>query len=177
VVGILKKFGPADNTRKHLHAGRGNRNSAIFCLTPSGLIPIESAYTCKGTVGRQKEQDMGIKNLSEDVVLVDLPSDKAKRAEVLKAVNDIVSNKSDRDIIMDFSGVEIINSWNISNLLILQGLLEASGHKLVLCNVGTVTRCIFVVAGLTDVFTFADNRAAALKAISKAGLPANTPSQ
>ncbi len=120
---------------------------------------------------------MGIKNLSKNVVLVDLPCDGARRAEELKAVNDVVSNKSDSDMIVDFLGVEIINSWNISNLLILQGLLEASGHKLVLCNVGTVTRCIFVVAGLTDVFTFADNRSAALEAISKAGLPANTPSQ
>ncbi len=117
---------------------------------------------------------MGIKNLSEDVVLVDLPSDKAKRAEVLKAVNDIVSNKSDRDIIMDFSGVEIINSWNLSNLLILQGLLDDSGHTLVLCNLSTVTKCIFVVAGLSDVFTFADNRPAALEALGKADLSAST---
>ena len=117
---------------------------------------------------------MGIKNLSEDVILVDLPSDGPKREEVLKAVNDVVSNKSDSDIIMDFSGVEIINSWNISNLLILQGLLAESGHKLVLCSVGTVTKCIFVVAGLADVFTFADNRSAALEAVGKASTTTKT---
>ncbi len=120
---------------------------------------------------------MAITNLSEDVVLVDLPSDGAERADVLNTVNDVVSNKSDSDIILDFSGVEIINSWNISNLLILQNLLAESEHKLVLCNVSTVTKCIFVVAGLSDVFTFADNRSAALEAVGKANLSANTPSQ
>ena len=118
---------------------------------------------------------MGIKNLSEDVVLVDLPSDKAKRAEVLKAVNDVVSNKSDRDIIMDFSGVEIINSWNISNLLILKSLLDESQHKIVLCNLSTVTKCIFVVAGLSEIFTFADDKPAALEALGKANMSAHTP--
>ncbi len=117
---------------------------------------------------------MGIKNLSEDVVLVDLPPDGAKRAEVLKAVNDVVSNKSDSDIIMDFSGVEIINSWNISNLLILRSLLDDSEHTLILCNLSTVTKCIFVVAGLSEIFTFADNRPAALEALGKANLSANT---
>lgn len=117
---------------------------------------------------------MGIKNIAEDVVLVDLPRDKAKRAEVLKAVNDVASNKSDRDMIMDFSQVEIINSWNISNLLILQGLLDNSGHTLILCNLSTVTKCIFVVAGLSEIFTFADNRPAALEALGKANLSANT---
>ena len=120
---------------------------------------------------------MTIKNLSEDVVLVAVPCDGAKRAEVLNAVNDGASKKSNSHIIMDFSGVEVINSWNISNLLILQNLLEKSGHKLVLCSVATVTKCIFVVAGLGDVFTFADNKSAALEAISKANVAANTHNQ
>jgi len=118
---------------------------------------------------------MTIKNLSEDVVLVAVPCDGTKRAEVLNAVNDGAGKKSESHIIMDFSGVEVINSWNISNLLILQNLLEKSGHELVLCNVATVTKCIFVVAGLSDVFTFADNKSAAMEAIGKASLSASTP--
>lgn len=126
---------------------------------------------------RLKEQNMTIKNLSEEVVVVAVPCDGAKRAEVLNAVNDDAGKKSDSHIIMDFSGVEVINSWNISNLLILQNLLEKSGHKLVLCNVATVTKCIFVVAGLSDVFTFADNKSAAMEAIGKASLSASTPNQ
>jgi anti-anti-sigma regulatory factor len=76
---------------------------------------------------------------------------------------------------MDFSGVEIINSWNISNLLSLRGLLDESGHTLILCNLSTVTKCIFVVADLSDIFTFADNRPAALEALGKPDLSASTP--
>ena len=120
---------------------------------------------------------MTIKNLSEDIVLVAVPCDGAKRAEVLNAVNDGASKKSDSHIIMDFSGVEVINSWNISNLLILQNLLEKSGYKLVLCGLATVTKCIFVVAGLSDVFTFADNKSAAMEVIGKESLSASTPNQ
>ncbi len=126
---------------------------------------------------RLKEQSMKIKNLSEDVALVAVPCDGAKRAKVLTAVNDRASKKSDSHIIMDFSGVEVINSWNISNLLILQNLLEKSGYKLVLCGLATVTKCIFVVAGLSDVFTFADNKSAAMEVIGKASLSAGTPNQ
>ncbi len=110
-------------------------------------------------------------------MLVDLPSDGPRRAEELKAVNEVVSNKSDSNIIMDFSGVEIVNSWNISNLLILQNLVAESGHKLVLCEVGTVTKCIFVVAGLSDIFTFADSRFEALEAIGNTNSSTNTRSQ
>jgi anti-anti-sigma regulatory factor len=120
---------------------------------------------------------MGIKNLSEDVILVDLPSDGPRRADELKAVNETVSNKCDCDVIIDFSKVEIINSWNISNLLILRSLLQDSGHQLILCNVTTVTKCIFVVAGLNEVFVFADNQPAALAAIQSKNSPTSTHSQ
>ncbi len=120
---------------------------------------------------------MGIRNITEDVILVDLPKEGQRRSDELKAVNEVVSNKNDSDVLMDFSRVEILNSWNISNLLILQNLLSESGHKLVLFGVSTVTKCIFVVAGLSAAFTFTENKAAALEAVGKAGSPADTPSK
>ncbi|MFH1717902.1 MAG: STAS domain-containing protein [Planctomycetota bacterium] len=116
---------------------------------------------------------MGIQNVSEEIILIDLPHDGAKRADELKTVNEIVSKKNDCHVIVDFSNVEIINSWNISNLLILRGLLQESGHQLILCGVATVTKCIFVVAGLSDVFVFTDDRPAALEAIRNAEAPAS----
>ena len=108
---------------------------------------------------------MSIENVSEDITLIDLPHDGASRADELKLVNEMVSKKNDNHVIVDFSNVEIINSWNISNLLILRDLLKESGHQLILCGIATVTKCIFVVAGLSDIFVLADDRAAALKAI------------
>lgn len=110
---------------------------------------------------------MGIDNITEDVILVKLPSRQERRSEELKAVNEVVSNKNDCDILMDFSNVEIMNSWDISNLLILQNLLSEAGHKLVLFGVNTVTKCIFVVAGLSEAFTFFDNKTDALEVVGK----------
>jgi anti-anti-sigma regulatory factor len=115
---------------------------------------------------------MGITNLSEDIILVVLPSDRSERADELKNLNETVTDKCQCDVIVDCSNVEIINSWNISNLLILRGILEDAGRKLILCSVSTVTRCIFVVAGLSEVFVFADDRSAALDIIRRTESPA-----
>ena len=112
---------------------------------------------------------MGIKNLSKDVLLVVLPPKNPKIAHELKAVNEAVSKKKgNRDVVIDFSRVEIINSSNISNLLILYNLLQNSGHRLILCNVATVTKCIFVVAGLDEVFEFVDGQPTALVTVQHA---------
>ena len=114
---------------------------------------------------------MGIQNLSENIILLTLPSDGPERADELKNLNEIISDKCHCDVIIDFSSVEIINSWNISNLLILRGMLEDAGRKLILCNTSTITKCIFVVAGLSEIFVFTDDRSAALEAIRDTGSP------
>lgn len=105
------------------------------------------------------------------MILVELPPDSLKIAEELKAVNETISKNGGCDIIVDFSRVEIINSSNISNLLILRSLLQRSGRQLILCNVATMTKCIFVVAGLNEVFVFADNKSAAMAAVQSANSP------
>ena len=108
---------------------------------------------------------MGIRNLSENIIVAELPSDGPERADELKSLNETISNNDQFDVIIDFSKVEIINSWNISNLLILRSMLEDAGRKLILCNISTITKCIFVVAGLSEIFIFADDRSAALASI------------
>jgi len=118
---------------------------------------------------KSKEEEMGIKNLSKDALLVELPSKSPKIAMQLKAVNETVSKNGSCDVIIDFSRVEIINSANISNLLILNNMVQNSGHRLIFCNVATVTKCIFVVAGLNEVFEFVDNKSKALATVEQAG--------
>ena len=118
-----------------------------------------------------KESEMGIQNLSENIILVELPTDQSERADELKKLNETISNKCQYDVIVDIYNVEIINSWNISNLLILRDMLEDAGRKLILCNINTLTRYIFVVAGLSEVFVFADNRPAALADIRDTDSP------
>jgi len=114
---------------------------------------------------------MGIRNLSENIIVAELPSDGPERADELKNLNETISNNDQFDVIIDFSKVEIINSWNISNILILRDILEDAGRKLILCNISTVTKCIFVVAGLSDIFTFTDDKSDALAAIRDTDSP------
>ena len=139
-------------------------DTTIFYLTPPKLIPIQPSNTQKD-IDNWKESEMGIRNLSENIIVAELSSDGPERANELKKLNETISNKCQYDVIVDFFKVEIINSWNISNLLILRGMLEDAGRKLIICNISTVTRCIFVVAGLSEIFVFADDRSAALAAV------------
>ena len=108
---------------------------------------------------------MGIRNLTQDIILVELPSEASQRADELKVVNETVGANCNCDVIVDLSSVEIIHSWNISNLLILRGLLEGAGRQLILCSVTTLTKCIFRVAGLSDVFVFAKDASAAQEVV------------
>ena len=108
---------------------------------------------------------MGIQDELENVIYVELPSGGIQIGDELKALNDVVTNRDDCDVIVDFSKVEIINSSNISKLLILRGLLQDKGRQLIFCGMSTVTRCIFVVAGLAEVFVFIDDKSDALAAV------------
>jgi anti-anti-sigma regulatory factor len=110
---------------------------------------------------------MGMKKISDDVLLVELPSKSPGIANELKAVNEVASKEDNCDIIIDFAAVEIINSSNISNLLILHNLQQGKGRRLILCSLATVTKCIFVVAGLNEVFSFADDRASAMATVEQ----------
>ena len=119
---------------------------------------------------------MGIRNLTQDIILVELPSEASQRADELKQVNETVGTQRNCDVIVDLSSVEIIHSWNISNLLILRGLLQDAGRQLILCSVTTLTRCIFRVAGLSDVFVFAEDRSAAQEMIRNSKAAASSKS-
>jgi len=108
---------------------------------------------------------MGIQNFSENVTLVDLPFKEPGIAEELKHINEIISNRNDWDVIIDFFRVEIINSTSIGNLIILRDMLGEYGRQLILCNVAIVTKYIFTVAGLNELFEFVDDKSTALSAI------------
>lgn len=120
---------------------------------------------------------MGIQNLSEDVLLADLPSEELQIGNELKSLNEMVSTRSDCDVVVDFSKVEIVTSSDISNLLALRVLLREHGRQLILCSVSVRTKGIFTVAGLDAIFEFADDKHAALAAMQHAkGKPTHAPS-
>jgi len=111
---------------------------------------------------------MELTKLSDTVAYLELPPEPRIR-NVLDSVNEQVSEKCECDIILDFSFVEVLTSVSISNLITLQNWLKGGGYRLTLCEVAVVTKCIFDVAGLIPVFTFAPDKDAALQSLKKTG--------
>jgi len=105
---------------------------------------------------------MGIKRLADHTLLVELSLERQIRDEI-ESVTEIIYNCGDCDVIMDFSSVNIITSTSISGLLTLRKLLTDRGRRLVFCNVAALTKGIFKVTGLDEIFEFADDKSAALE--------------
>ncbi len=103
---------------------------------------------------------MGVQNWSDDVILSELHRE-PQLEEELKTVIDIVKDRGDCDVILDFSDVDIITSPSLSKLLKLRQSLIDCGHRLIFCNVGEFTRSAFKVTGLDGLFELVDNRSAA----------------
>ena len=107
---------------------------------------------------------MGLQNWSEDIILVDLPPEPGLGDE-LKTATDISRDRGDCDVVVDFSGVDIVTSSSLSKLLKLRKLLADCGHRLVFCNVAPATRGIFTVTGLDGIFEVADDKFVALASL------------
>jgi anti-anti-sigma factor len=107
---------------------------------------------------------MGIQDWSDDVVLVDLPQE-PNMGDELKNVTEIVRDRGNCDVVVDFSDVDIITSSSLSKLLKLRKLLADCGHRLIFCNVAPATKGIFTVTGLDGVFELADDKFVALASL------------
>jgi len=104
---------------------------------------------------------MGIQNWSDNIILVDLPSEPLMGDEI-KTVTDIVRDRGDCDVVMDFSGVDIITSSSLSKLLKLRKMLLDWDHQLVFCNVAPGTKGIFTVTGVEGIFKVVEDKFVAL---------------
>lgn len=107
---------------------------------------------------------MGIQNWSEGIILVNLAPE-PQLSEELDAVTDIVSKAGNKNIVIDFSKVEIITSSSLAKLLKLRKLLVETNHKAVFCGVSVKTKAIFLVTGLETVFEFVDDQFSALASL------------
>ena len=107
---------------------------------------------------------MGIQRWSEDVILVDLPRGWEENNE-LQTVIEMGHPKSDSNIVIDFSNVDIVGSTTFARLLELRQMLLDSGHKLVLCGLSPATKGVFSIARLDSVFEFVEDRFAALASL------------
>ncbi len=104
---------------------------------------------------------MGIQNWSENIILVDMPAE-PQMGDELKTVTDIVKDRGDCDVVLDFSNIDIITSSSLSKLLKLRKTLVDWDHQLIFCNVAPATRGIFAVTGLEGIFKVVDDKFIAL---------------
>jgi len=107
---------------------------------------------------------MGIQDWAEDVVLVDLPQE-PQMGDELKTVTEMVRDRGDCDVVIDFSSVDIVTSSSLSKLLRLRKLMTDCEHQLLFCNVAPATRGIFTVTGLDGVFEIVDDKFIALASL------------
>jgi anti-anti-sigma factor len=114
-----------------------------------------------------RRSTMGFQNWSDDIILVDLPREPRMRSE-LKTLVEIVRDRGDCDVVVDFTSVDIMTSTSIAGLLRLRKLLADCEHRLIFCNVPPATRGVFSVVGLDEVFEFADDKFAALATLQAA---------
>ena len=111
---------------------------------------------------------MGIQNWSENIVLVDLPQE-PEMGDELKTVTEIIRDRGDCDVVVDFSQVDIVTSSSLSKLLKMRKLVGDCSHRLVFCSVAPATRGIFTVTGLDGVFELADDKFVALASLQMVG--------
>lgn len=107
---------------------------------------------------------MGMQTCPDGAVLVGLPAEPETSRELENVIR-CVQDHSECDVVLDFSNVTILTSRSLSPLLLLKGLLDSCGRRLVLCCTGPTTRGIFSVTAMDGVFDIVDKKADALAAV------------
>jgi anti-anti-sigma factor len=111
---------------------------------------------------------MNIHNLSQSVVLIELHREPIMQDD-LKASAEIIRQRGDCDLILDFSDVDIMTSSSLAQLLRMRQMMLDCGYRLILCGVNSFTRSAFKVTGLEGIFELVDDKAAASAELQVAG--------
>jgi anti-anti-sigma factor len=114
-----------------------------------------------GYVGRR---EVGIENWSESIVLVNLAPE-PQMSEELRTVIEIVKDRGDCDVVIDFAEVEVVTSSTIAKLLTLRKILKDREHRLVLCGLTVQNKGVFLITGLESAFDFVDDQFVALASL------------
>ena len=110
---------------------------------------------------------MAIQNYSDNIILVELPPEPDVRAELDK-VMEIVHQRTDCDVLIDFSRVDMMVSLSLSGFIQLHKLLAASGRRFIFFNASSLTKDIFKVTCLDGIFEFANDLSAATAMLNAA---------
>ena len=113
-----------------------------------------------------KGLNMSLHHLSDDLVLIIVPSE-PHLCRKLSGVNEAMSlSGAGADVIVDFSHADWMSSASLSNLILLNKLLEENGRRLVLFGLSFESKCILRTAGLIDLFQIEYDQEAAVAILS-----------
>lgn len=105
---------------------------------------------------------MGLQDWSERIIVVEL-SDDPQFTDDLNALLDLVEKRNGADVLLNFAGVNFLNSSNIAKLLKLRKQLHSvTPGKLRLCGISNSVWGVFLVTGLDKLFEFSDDVASGL---------------
>lgn len=111
---------------------------------------------------------MSIENWSDEIVVVELQDDPAFTDDVT-ALCEELNGRKDVDVVLNFAGINHVNSSNIAKLLKLRKKLITNKRRLVICGIETNVWGLFLVTGLDKVFEFADDVANGLATVQLNG--------
>lgn len=103
---------------------------------------------------------MSVGDWSDHIILVNLPWQLQDQDELQRVV-EIVRERYDCNVVVDFSSVGVAGCATLTRLLQLRELLQDHGRRLVLCSVAPATRGVFAMARLDEVFDFVKDKFAA----------------
>lgn len=105
-----------------------------------------------------------IENWSDNILMVDLQDDPSLTDD-LTALIEKIDEKKGVDVVLNFTGVDFLNSSNIAKLLKLRKIINNHQRKLVLCGINTNVWGLFMVTGLDKVFEFTESVATGLASV------------
>jgi anti-anti-sigma factor len=114
---------------------------------------------------------MSIHNWSDDIAMGEMVEDPVLSDDLEALVADVEVNP--RNVVLNFSAVDFINSSNIAKLLQLRKVLHASDRRLLLCGINAQVWGVFSLAALDKIFECTNDTATALATLQMdAGEPA-----
>jgi anti-anti-sigma factor len=100
---------------------------------------------------------MSIKDWSDNIILAELQDDPLF-SDDLNSIQETLERRHGCHAVLNFAGVNFLNSSNIAKLLKLRKLMHSTGGgKLRLCGINTSAWGVFLVTGLDKIFDFCDD--------------------
>ena len=99
---------------------------------------------------------MSIKDWSDNIILAELQDDPLF-SDDLNSIQETLERRHGCHAVLNFAGVNFLNSSNIAKLLKLRKLMHSTGGGLRLCGINTSAWGVFLVTGLDKIFDFCDD--------------------